>query len=187
MSPSGSAWRRIVPAPAPAVQTPVDFVEGAEGPRQARADPRSSLGYLPDLRADLRVERAQRVEHRVHGARSGLKDRGRVERDPLKAHRLELDDAASHAVVLCVEAPTFGVLWRRRDHALEPDGAGIAAGRLRVAADRLEGAPGACRVGDAAREPAVAELAHAAHGGRGHAAGPDGDPARPGPVRFHGP
>src|SRR5262245_54276180 len=52
-----------------------------------------------DLRADLAVQRAQLIEHRVDRARTRLEDRGRVERHPLKAHRLELDHPAQHAIV----------------------------------------------------------------------------------------
>src|SRR5258705_13227833 len=67
---------------------------------------------LADLAADLRVERAQRVDDGVDGARAGLEDRGRVEGDPLEAHLLELDDARDHAVVLDVEALAGGIARR---------------------------------------------------------------------------
>src|SRR5438093_8187232 len=113
-------------------------------------------GPLADGAADLRVERAERVDHRVDRARARLKDRGRVERDPLEAHRFELDHAGHDPVVLGVEPLALGVLRRRRHHALQADRAGIAPGGLGEAADRRDVAPRAGGIGHLAAEPAVA-------------------------------
>ena len=119
------------------------------------------------------MEGAERVDHRVDRARARLKDRGRVERDPLEAHRFELDHAGHDPVVLGVEPLALGVLRRRRHHALQADRAGIAPGGLGEAADRRDVAPRAGGIGHLAAEPAVAQLADSAKRALGAAADPD--------------
>jgi hypothetical protein len=58
------------------------------------------------------MQRPQHVGHRGDRARAGLKDRGRVQGNPLKAHRLELDYARHDPVVLDVEPLARGVARR---------------------------------------------------------------------------
>src|SRR5439155_19577729 len=90
-------------------------------PRFAAPAP-SRERYLADGGADLAVEGAQRVDHRVHGARARLEDGRGVQRHPLEAHLPQLDHAGHHAVVLGIEALALGIAGRRGDHALPSDG-----------------------------------------------------------------
>src|SRR5258708_12513633 len=91
--------------------------------------------------ADLAVQRAELVDHRVDRARAGLEDGGRVERRPAEAQLLELGDAGDDAVVLGVEALALGVPRRRRHHALHSDRRAIAAPTFPVPPDALHPAP----------------------------------------------
>src|SRR5206468_8592415 len=94
--------------------------------RPRRAGGRASTAASADVLAQAAVERAERVGHGVDRAGAGLEDRRRVDRDPLKAHGLQLDGPRGHPVVLGVEALALGVARRRRHHALQADALRIA-------------------------------------------------------------
>src|ERR1700674_3145916 len=110
-----------------------------------------------DLGANAVLHPGQLVAYGVDGSRSGLEDGRGIERHPAEAHGLERGDAGQHGVVVRVEAFASGVPRRRSDHALEPDGRGIAAGFFGVAANGSESLPRAGFVFDPARQPAIAE------------------------------
>src|SRR5882762_8177918 len=122
---------------------------------------RSGPPRSADGGADFAVQRAERVDHRVDRARAGLEHGGRIERRPAEAQLLEFGDTGDDAVVLGVEALALGVPRRRRHHALQSDRRGVAPRRFGVAPDGVQRAARARGIFHPAREPAVAQPAHA--------------------------
>ena len=111
---------------------------------------------------------------------------GGVDRQPAEAEVADLLGAGDDAVVVGVEVLAAAVVRRRRQHRLHPDGVGIAAGGLGVAADRGDRRPDVVvGAGDHAHPP-VAELAGAAQRRRPAAADPDRQRRALRRLRLHG-
>src|SRR5262245_52689537 len=72
------------------------------------------------LRAQLRVELPERVDHCVDGTRAGLEHGRRVDGRPFEAEALELGHARDDAGVVRVELLALRVARRRRGHAAKP-------------------------------------------------------------------
>ena len=106
------------------------------------------------------MQAVQPFQHGLYTPRAGLEDRRRVQRNVLDPHFLQIGGAGGDSVRFRVEGFARLVArpgWRC-DHALPADPFRITAGLDRRFADRIHGALGEFRIGDPARQPALAIL-----------------------------